>query len=230
MTTLLANLRDLGGLPIEGGGQTAPGVLYRADAPFPGDTAPTGVPCWPPAAVIDLRTHAERTRYPHHWPSPTAVHHRSLHGRAAPTEPPPPDLVELYGLILRTGAHRVARLVAVVADAAGPVLVHCAAGKDRTGIAVAALLLAAGVTPDAVVADYLRTGGNLDALRMRWTATGYETNFGKTIPEAWMRAPEEAIAVVVDVLVKWPGGAAGWLTDHGADPQDVVAWRKRIVG
>lgn len=230
MTNRLANLRDLGGLPVAGGGRTRPGVLYRGDAPFSGDDAPTGVPHWPPGAVIDLRSPAERARHPHRWPDATFVHHLPLHGAAAPSERLPPDLVALYQMILRTAPHRVARLVGTLARADGPVLVHCAAGKDRTGIAVAALLLAAGVDPEAVVADYLATGANMDTLRRRWVSKGYRSHRTRPVPEAWLQVPEEAIAVVVELLGSGPGGAAGWLIDHGADRDDIVAWRTRIVG
>lgn len=230
MTNQLVNLRDLGGLPVAGGGRTRPGVLYRGDAPFPGDAVPTGVPSWPPAAVIDLRSQAERDRFPHRWHAPTVVHSLPLHGSAAPSEELPPDLGELYRMILRTAPHRVARLVGVITKADGPVFVHCAAGKDRTGIAVAALLLAAGVDPEAVVDDYLATGANLDTLRQRWVTKGYRTNLGRPIPEAWLQAPAEAIAVVVDLFASWPGGAAGWLIDHGAKRDDLEAWRAVIAG
>jgi protein-tyrosine phosphatase len=43
----LANLRDLGGLRLTGGGLTQRGVLCRGDAPYPGDDVPTGGPQWP---------------------------------------------------------------------------------------------------------------------------------------------------------------------------------------
>lgn len=230
MTNRLANLRDLGGLPIAGGGRTKPGVLYRGDAPYPGDAPPTEVPYWPPAAVIDLRSWRERERHPHRWPASMVVHHLPLHGALAPSEPLPPSLSELYRMILHTAPHRVARLVGVISKTSGPVLMHCAAGKDRTGIAVAALLLAAGVDPDAVVADYLATGSTLDTLRRRWEAKGYRTSLGRPIPESWLQAPEEAIVAVVELLSKWPGGAAGWLTDHGANRDDAEAWRIKISG
>lgn len=230
MTNRLVNLRDLGGLPVLGGGRTRRGVLYRGDAPFPGDVSSPDVPSWPPATVIDLRTRFERERYGYRWPKTTIVHPLPLHGRAAPSERLPPSLDDLYLMILRTAPHRVARLVGVVSRADGPVLVHCAAGKDRTGIAVAALLLAADIEPEAVVADYLQTRANLSDLRSRWTSKGYRPNIGRPVSDAWLQAPEEAIAVVVEFLGTWPGGAVGWLTDHGAKEEDLKTWRNRIAG
>jgi hypothetical protein len=51
----LVNLRDVAGVRLAGGGTVPAGVLYRSDAPYPGDAAPQTVPVWPPATVIDLR-------------------------------------------------------------------------------------------------------------------------------------------------------------------------------
>src|ERR1035441_8605004 len=64
----LANLRDLAGLRLAGAGTVAAGVLYRSDAPYPGDLAPDTVPVWPPATVIDLRSSGE-TVATYRWPA-----------------------------------------------------------------------------------------------------------------------------------------------------------------
>jgi hypothetical protein len=52
----LCNVRDVGGLPTENGPTTRAGVLYRSDAPQPGDRPPA----WPPRTVLDLRSTRER--------------------------------------------------------------------------------------------------------------------------------------------------------------------------
>ena len=44
-----------------------------------------------------------------------------------------------------------------IIDLRGSVVVHCAAGKDRTGVLVALALSVAGVEPDEIAADYART-------------------------------------------------------------------------
>lgn len=59
MTACLCNLRDVGGLPLVGGGAVHDGVLYRGDAPMVGDQDPEQRP-WPPGSVIDLRSPEER--------------------------------------------------------------------------------------------------------------------------------------------------------------------------
>ncbi|MDV7352738.1 tyrosine-protein phosphatase [Rhodococcus oxybenzonivorans] len=226
--TGLVNLRDVGGLPMDDGGVTRAGVLYRSDAPRTGDTAPRHVPAWPPRVVVDLRSQREVKRSSCEWPGATTAHHHPLHDDAAPGVTPPADLPALYELILNSGAERIASLVPLVTRADGPVLVHCAAGKDRTGVVVAALLLAAGVKSAAVVADYLATAPNMAALQERWASAPTADRGRPPLGEQWFRTPEPAIVAVVERITAARGGAAGWLCDHGADRDDLLRWRGRL--
>ncbi|GAA4282790.1 hypothetical protein GCM10022261_03210 [Brevibacterium daeguense] len=223
-TSGLVNLRDLGGLPTIDGTRTRHGVLYRSDAPYPDDEDPATVDVWPPAAVLDLRAQAERDAVGHEWAEGSVLHHWPLYDAAAPISRDAPDLVELYRNILEAVPHRVAAVVGVAAQAEAPLLVHCAAGKDRTGITVAALLLAADVDPDAVIADYLATAANMTSLRNRWTVKGKEV----TIAEEWLLTPQEAIEFVLDRFLSAPGGVTGWLREHGAEQSDIDRWRVQI--
>ncbi|MGN5236802.1 tyrosine-protein phosphatase [Rhodococcus sp. SJ-3] len=225
--TTLANLRDVAGLPMGDGGTTRSGVLYRSDAPRTDDAVPAHVSSWPPRVVVDLRSHREVQRSRCEWPHQTTVHHHPLHDAAAPGVTPPGDLPELYDLILDSGAARIAALVPLVAHADGPVLVHCAVGKDRTGVAIAALLLAAGVRPEAVIADYLATAPNMPALRQRW-ASVQSRSTRPLLGAHWFETPEPAIAAVVERIATAPGGPGGWLRDHGARDIDLHKWRERI--
>lgn len=230
VTSGLVNLRDLGGLPLTGGGTTRAGVLYRSDAPYPGDDDPAHVEVWPPATVIDLRSEREVERFPFEWGATTRVHHHEVHDAAMPANlPREADLLALYAMILDAVPERIAGAVDLAATAPeGPVLVHCAAGKDRTGIVVAALLLAAGVLPEAVVADYLATEANMAALEERWVAQQVRPRGEPPLRPSWLLTPEPAITAVVDRMLAWPGGVAGWLTDHGTAPEHLEAWRERI--
>ena len=64
-------------------------------------------------------------------------------------------LADVYRGSLDRNVRRVAAVVRAFLDApSGPVVLHCAAGKDRTGMAVARLLETAGVPREHVVADY----------------------------------------------------------------------------
>jgi protein-tyrosine phosphatase len=131
----------------------------------------------------------------------------------------------LYRHLLAAAADRLARAVALVVGGPRPTLVHCTAGKDRTGLVVAALLLAAGVQVEAVVADYVRTADFMADVIRRIEKHG-------RVPRnaLWLLAPEAAIREVVATLGSSSGGAASWLITHGVDGGDLERWVEAFVG
>ncbi len=139
------------------------------------------MPEWPPATVIDLRSTGEAAaRYC--WPAAVTVHHVPLMRQAAvvgaadsaarPARSLPPNLEVVYRRLLDMIPHRLTSLLGLATNSDGPVLVHCTAGKDRTGVAVAVLLLVGGAEPADVVADYAASGPNMTGLLERLTALG----------------------------------------------------------
>jgi protein-tyrosine phosphatase len=230
---VLPNLRDVGGLPTEDGRRTRAGVLLRSAAPKADDRDPEDV-AWPPAEVVDLRSLSELKGRPHPLSRPgTRVHALPFlsGGRSyADDFSDMPDLAEVYPDFLHTGAQKLLTVLRLAAHADGPVLVHCAAGKDRTGITVAVLLRAAGVTREAVIADYVETAQNIDAVLARDMTHGPED---PTHLQRLMGAPPEAITVILDELDAAAEGAedaaGAWLLRAGATPEDLADWRSRIL-
>jgi len=235
----LVNLRDVAGLRLAGGGTVPAGVLYRSDAPYPGDAVPQTVPVWPPATVIDLRSTGEAAaRYC--WPAGVSVHHVPLMRQAAvvgaadsasrPSRSPlPASLDVVYRRLLDMIPHRLTALLDLATKSDGPVLVHCAAGKDRTGVAVAALLLVAGAEPADVVADYTTSATHMTALLERLAAVGGSLAAGIDADSPLLAAPAEAINVVVDRLTGWPGGPQVWAQAYGASPESIQRWQARMI-
>jgi protein-tyrosine phosphatase len=234
----LVNLRDLGGLPLAAGGVTRPGVLYRSDAPYPGDGIPDSVPVWPPATVIDLRSPGEGAPG-YAWPAGVSVHQVPLTSRAAvvtdsrqdaggalPRELPS-SVEALYLQVLEAVPHLLASCVAIAANSPSPVLVHCTAGKDRTGMTVALLLLVGGVEPEAVMADYTATAPNMSALLRRLQGLGRQLRIDAD--SVLLTAPAKAISMVIEKLTGWPGGPQAWARSHGALPADVRRWQDRLA-
>lgn len=226
MTSRPANVRDLGGLPLVGGGTTAHGVLLRGDALYDGDDPPAGV-VWPPRTVVDLRSGEERATSPFAWLPGTVIRHSDLYDPADLARlPHGSGLLDVYRGMMALAGPGIAGLVEIVADG-GPTYIHCAAGKDRTGAAVAALLLLAGVTEEAVVADYRRTEGQMDAVLDRLVSRA------ALVPGAFAPAmtttPEEAISLVIDEVTSYAGGPTGWFLANGAAESDIERFLARFA-
>jgi protein tyrosine/serine phosphatase len=117
----------------------------------------------------------------------------------------------------------------VMAHEPGGSIVHCAAGKDRTGVVCALALEVAGVTREAVVADYVATGERLEQVLARLRAsTTYAADLDSRpadshLPHAYTM---EKFLATVD---ERHGGPLGWLTQHGWTDADTVALRARFV-
>jgi hypothetical protein len=145
------------------------------------------------------------------------------------------DLPAIYRDIVTTGAPALAEIVRAAAERPTPVLVHCSAGKDRTGVAVAVVLLALGVPVEAIVADYRLTEANMPAVAKR-LAGAWQGDDAAEVMELLTRtrpdlleAPAFAIEAVIDAIASHPGGAAGWLLEHGLEPETLDALRGRLV-
>jgi hypothetical protein len=100
------------------------------------------------------------------------------------------------------------------------VLVHCAAGKDRTGIVVATVLTLVGVPREQVLADYLRTNENLEHLLARLEAAGRHL---PAVSKRLLGVDAAALTAVLDEMESHPDGIRGHLVSHGADPADLDA-------
>jgi hypothetical protein len=225
-----ANLRDVGGLSLAGGGTTRPGVLYRSDAIYPGDEVSQTLPQWPPAVVVDLRSEFEREHAGvFSWPAGTRAYHVPLMGEAAPQLLERP-LGELYQGTLEASGALIAEVASIIAAAPGAALVQCAAGKDRTGVVVAIVLLAAGAEPGGVVADYTATAENMpDVLARMSERLGWEMPPFDELPPLLREAPADAITAVIDVVSGGPDGAAGWLVSHGLSRDDLDRLRAKLA-
>ncbi|NHD17406.1 MULTISPECIES: tyrosine-protein phosphatase [unclassified Actinopolyspora] len=228
----LVNFRDLGGLPADDGVTTRSGVLYRGDAPYVGDNPPEGAEQWPPAVVIDLRDTDAESDVVHPLDSTSAVHRvpvlEGLRGESG--EDPWLTLDELYAYMVRHAPKRLLEVFRITVEADGPVLIHCAAGKDRTGVACALLLRAAGVRHDAIVADYVRTDRNMRRVLQRLrVAPALPPGVDEADVNELISAPGEAIEHALELLDSAEGGAAGWLLEQGATVEELERWRRRFL-
>ncbi|WP_308197918.1 tyrosine-protein phosphatase [Saccharopolyspora soli] len=109
-------------------------------------------------------------------------------------------------------------------------LVHCAAGKDRTGVVSALLLSAVGVRPDAIVADYVRTDRNMfRVLRRLDAAPVLPPGVAEEDVQDLMSTPTEAIESVLTTFAAHEDGASGWLRSHGATDEELQRWHQKFL-
>lgn len=153
------NFRDIGGYETEDCGMTRWGRLYRSDALHNLDPgAQQMLTELGLRTVIDLRSEHERANFPDALPSggPTAFVCPLLDN--ATLDPVPTSLTEVYNhLIDHRGAAIVTAIRAMTTSDALPAVLHCTAGKDRTGVVVALLLSSLGVPDEVVASDFAAT-------------------------------------------------------------------------
>ncbi|WP_309102865.1 tyrosine-protein phosphatase [Microbacterium sp.] len=159
------NLRDLGGIPLRTGGSTAIGQVFRSGRPETlTDAGWAALRAAGVTTVIDLRNPPERTR---RVTDPVLAdgHALGVDIVHAPTEDPDdPEFMRVVGPWLdhprgfagnlRMYPEKLAAVFTTIADAPGSVLVHCAGGRDRTGLVSATLLRLADAEIDAITDDY----------------------------------------------------------------------------
>lgn len=221
------NLRDIGGMVTDTGHTVAHHRVLRSAVPALGDIAPDGI-TWPPAVVIDLRSTGEVEEEHPLVPAGARLVTLPLLSALRPGAEPLEHLHGLYLLMVDNAAGHLVTLVREVAHAEGTTLIHCAAGKDRTGISIALLLRLVGVPRDAILADYLRTSDADQAIHARLSvSTGHERR--ATLPPAYFFVSAEAIDGVMDVWDEHDGGVHGWYERVGGSPDDVEHLRRTLL-
>ena len=107
-------------------------------------------------------------------------------------------------------------------------MVHCAAGKDRTGVVVALALAVAGVGHDDIVADYAMTADVIEALFAKLAASPTYAGDMESRDVASHTPRAETMDRVLTLLDERHGGAAGWLEAHGFGADEQAALRARL--
>jgi protein-tyrosine phosphatase len=245
------NVRDLGALPTGDGQSTVAGRLLRGDNLQ--DLSPSDVRRLVQdigvTTVVDLRSRAEVAA---EGPGPLtrveSVRHAYLsvlpeRGTATDVAADalamrrdgarsryPGDIRAGYYLgYLEDRPDHVVAAVRSIADAPGAALVHCAAGKDRTGVVVALALSAIGVRREAVVADYTATAERMPAVLGRLRAsTTYATDLDKAPDDDHMPRAVTMTAFLEEVDGRY-GGVLRWLSDHGFAPADLASLRTKLL-
>jgi protein-tyrosine phosphatase len=227
------NVRDLGGHEIAGGGETRTGSIVRADSVRA--LSPEGwraLVDYGVGTIIDLRTNEERAADP---PSelPVDVVHISVmdleDAEMIAKLDATGSTAEFYLLALELFRSRFGAAIAVVANAPpGAIVVHCQAGKDRTGLIVALLLRLAGVGIEKIAADYGLSAANLEPRLEEWLAAAATEAEREQMLATSVTDPATMVEVLTELDRRY-GGVDEYLVGGGATRADLDAVRRRLV-
>ncbi len=195
------NFRDLGGYPTAAGRRVRWRQVFRSDALHRltaqdvtrlRDELHIG-------DVIDLRSSAE-LRIDGRGPlgaEAMRFHHVPLFDSDTPMSMGRMDvtLADRYFLLAEFAKQAIAAVITVLAEADTAAVYHCAAGKDRTGVISGILLGLLDVPDEVIVADYVATSDNLDAIIDRLMETkGYRTMLSALPPDTLHAQPETMLS------------------------------------
>jgi protein-tyrosine phosphatase len=236
------NVRDLGGLPTEDGGETRAGQVIRADNV--GRLTDAG---WRTVAehgitrIVDLRWPEEAADDPPRDGSIEVVevsvlgetlekerqYFRELDAQLDGVDDVADHYAWSYVEFLERNRGRFGRAMAAIADAGGPVIVHCMGGKDRTGLVAALLLRLAGVSPEEIGRDYALSGPNLAVHLQGWLAEA-PTEVDRRRREKLSTTPADAMRRVVATIEQRYGSVGAYLEAGGVSAAQVERLRRRL--
>jgi protein-tyrosine phosphatase len=230
------NFRDLGGYPTVDGRSTRWGQLFRSDALHDLTEEDLevlrgiGLTC-----VIDLRTSAEleRTGRGLLESEPVSYHRFSLLPETGgQTDPGPegPDLSERYLWYLDAGHQALVHALDLVGDPVNyPLVFHCTAGKDRTGVLAALVLDILGVERAVIAEDYGLTQSRMELIMSRVRSHVDSEERMAEIPQFRLRAEVETMAKFLGLLHERFGGARAWALDAGIAPERLNTLAQLLV-
>jgi protein-tyrosine phosphatase len=224
----LLNLRDVGGYPVAGGGAVRWRTLFRSDALHQLDSAGvatlTGLGL---RTVVDLRTQLEAD----HAPSPLRGRVTHVPVLTGDFQGVPLELDALYRYFVdECGGQIAAAIAELCGDDALPALVHCSAGKDRTGVVIALILAVLGVPDELIAADYALSALYLDpdqtpAIGQLSASTG----LGEELTRALLASPPELILEILDRVRAVTGSVDGYLLAHGLTGSGLARLRAALI-
>jgi protein tyrosine/serine phosphatase len=231
------NVRDLGGIPTEHGGETSFGVIVRSDNVRRLLDLQTlerhGI-----VRVVDLRL-AEEVADDDQRDLPVEVVHislvrfdpeeRALFEERATSLEPAEYLEWSYLHLLEAFRENFGHVVRAIAQADGTVCVHCMGGRDRTGLVTALLLRLAGVSVADVAEDYWLSEEPLREDHERWVAEAKDAREAR-VRSVFLVAPRVAMTRVLATLEERHGSARGFLEAAGVPEHELDTLALRLRG
>jgi len=235
----LFNFRDLGGYLAQGGMTTTRwGLLYRSDGLHRATSRDLdrleelGV-----ATVVDLRTGHERIEDGSFDEVQTRIsyHHVPLFEDLAGERPDPEGddyLLRLYMHMVTARGARIAQAISAVGTSDQPLVFHCTAGKDRTGVVAALVLAAVGVSDDVIAQDYALSHDAMEAL-VAWYRNKRQGDAPTPIQTAAalnLLGAEAGLMHQMLTLIRAEHGSIDeYLRFIGVDSSDLIALRTKFL-
>lgn len=229
------NVRHLGGYVTSDGRTTAPGLVRSAGL---SRLAPAGLQAFADhgiSTIIDLRSSAERGREVTPNPAPYGLRH--VFAPVFEEDASPAGLGEkfagfsvVYPSMLETGRNAYRVLFETIAESEGGVVFHCAAGKDRTGVAAALLLEVAGVSEEQILEDYALSEALLAPLVNDWLPRMKERGIDPERGKLLLGSNPADMAHTLKHIRERYGSAEGYAAAIGVSTDVVSAVRARMVG
>lgn len=216
------NFRDLGGLPTQDGRATVPRRLFRSDTlqALTHDDVRTLVDSLGVGGIVDLRSGEESVTEGRGLLGGTDIVYVNVPMRDVQEFSGEPGelLLNHYTRHLHEDENLAVAVDFVLALAhRSSCIVHCAAGKDRTGMVVALVLRLLGVRDDAIVADYLASQASMPQVMSRFADwPRYKASMDALPPEIYAAAAT-TMEGFLGRLDEAYGGAREWAVLHGVD-------------
>jgi protein tyrosine/serine phosphatase len=139
------------------------------------------------------------------------------------------EVALIYRMFMEMSIPAITEIVRELTSGATPALVHCSAGKDRTGVVAAIILRAVGVTTEAVIADFVETETVLDEIVAYMLRRPAYADVVLNLPPGTMDADPSFMSVFLDGVEDTYGGFPSWLTQHAGVPPSAIARLERVL-
>lgn len=231
------NFRDIGGLRTVDGAKTRPGVLLRS-AQLSGLQEP-GHALLRELRVTDVHDLRGVREIAHigadNLPEDVRLHITPFDSRMADAPPHEAQSTSAFAHMLDVyryfpalpeAGEAIAAIAESVLRGEGAVLVHCAAGKDRTGWGVATLLRAVGVTEADVLTDFMHSNAAVPSLRAMMADKELG---GPALSEDLLGVREEYLTIATDSVRELHGDMDTYLTTIGLTADLRARLRERLL-
>lgn len=226
----VSNIRDVGGMPTNGGGRIRSGVLLRSGQLSGATTTGAAALRASVAHIVDLRDGEEVAAEPTEIEGPDTTHLPLFLGSVRSFFEADTSLEDLYLHLLEQSGQRLVEAVRIIATGERT-LVHCTVGKDRTGVTVALALSAVGADREAVIADYALTESQLPVQRTRRIAEYLRTQHPEAVHAVSLatQSPAPVMRRLLALIDERWGSAAGYLRAQGMTEAELAALVAALV-